>query len=104
MSDIAIRVANLSKPSPATPSGAGHIGHARRQHDTSRDALVDLLPRISQIGTKENKIRKIRDHSWQKEPDDTLWALKDISFDVQRGEVGGVSGQSHAALWDTLRS
>ena len=71
MTDIAIRVENLSKLYPSAAPGAGHIGRARQRHDT----LVDFLPRISRINTKNNeKIRKIRANSWQKEPDDTLWA------------------------------
>jgi hypothetical protein len=38
LSDIAIRVENLSK--------LYHIGKAQKRHDTLRDALADVLPRI----------------------------------------------------------
>ncbi len=95
MSNIAIRVENLSK--------LYHICRVRQRHDTLRDALVDLLPRISRIDTKENKIREIRANSWQKESDDTLWALKDVSFEVQRGEVVGVIGRNGAGKSTGLR-
>ena len=92
MSDIAIHVENLSK--------LYHIGRAQRRHDTLRDALADFLPRIlrprsgqvSRISTKNNrkKVRGIRVNSWQEETDDTIWASKDVSFEVQRGEVVGI--------------
>ena len=83
MTGVAIRVENLSKLYPSASPGAGHIGRARQRHDTLQDALVDFLPRITRINTKgKQKIRKIRDNSWQKESDDTLWALKDVSFEV----------------------
>ena len=42
MTDLAIRVENLSKLYPSTSSGAGHIGRARQRHDTLRDAIEDF--------------------------------------------------------------
>ena len=113
MTPIAIRVENLSK----LPRPTGYIGRARRRHDTLRDAArtarVDFLPRAlrlrsgqaSRINTKSDKeIRKIRVNSWQKESDDTLWALRDVSFEacpegrrrIKRGEVVGVIGRNGA--------
>jgi len=55
MTDIAIRVENLSKLYPARSFGAGHIGMLQQRHDTTstvlsaglRDALTGFLPRIT---------------------------------------------------------
>ena len=94
MSDIAIRVENLSK--------LYHIGRAQQRHDTLRDALVSVLPRIPRISRKDNSNNSSNSWqrggdnssdssntcpggqcqgSWQKS-DDTIWALRDVSFEV----------------------
>jgi lipopolysaccharide transport system ATP-binding protein len=81
MTDIAIRVENLSK--------LYHIGKAQQRHDTLRDALVDGL-RAPLAWFRRNG--KTDNH----EANDLLWALKDVSFDVKRGEVLGVIGRNGA--------
>jgi len=40
MTDIAIRVENLSKLYPSTLLRTSHIGAAQKRHDTLRDASV----------------------------------------------------------------
>jgi lipopolysaccharide transport system ATP-binding protein len=75
MSDIAIRVENLSK--------RYHIGRAQQRHDTLRDAIVSTFKR-SNVPT------------FQRSDDDTIWALRDVSFEVKRGEVVGVIGRNGA--------
>ena len=72
MSYLAIRVDNLSK--------LYHIGKAQRRHDTLRDAIVDAFKRWN-VRTLERS-------------DDTLWALKDVSFEVKQGEAVGIIGRN----------
>ena len=85
MSDIAIRVENLSK--------LYHIGRAQQRHDTLRDAIADVRRKM------EDGLRRRRDHpsSFSDLPSETdLWALRDVSFEVQRGEVVGIIGRNSA--------
>ena len=75
MSDIAIRAESLSKQYK--------IGVVKNRHDTLRDHLAEGLKGLFRRNGRSLYTGE-----------DTIWALRDVSFEVKQGEVVEI-GRAH---------
>lgn len=80
--NIAIRVSRLGK--------YYKLGRSQEQYRTFRDAMV-------------NSLKAPLKRSSRAPPDEGFWALKEISFDVEQGEVVGIIGRNGAGKSTLLK-